>query len=77
MSQRWILFITEHSQVVKDKKIVHLSRDTKDDKFINTALVGNADFLISGDDDLLTLRDISPVKIITAIEFIKILKKVK
>jgi len=35
---------------------VRLCRDPKDDKFLNLALDGPADFIVSGDADLLTLH---------------------
>ena len=52
------------------------SRDAKDTKFLHAALAGVADFLVSGDNDLLILKDhaqIGNLKIVTAEEILAIL----
>jgi len=40
-------------------------RDPKDEIFIHLALGANADFLVSGDNDLLSMRGQAPVPIIS------------
>jgi len=50
------------------------SRDLKDDKILAAALSGEVNFLISGDEDLLSLNDdpnLGNLKILTAREFLK------
>jgi uncharacterized protein len=50
------------------------SRDPKDDKLLALALGGNADYLITGDNDLLVLDGnpaIENLRIITAAEFLQ------
>ena len=47
-----------------------LTRDPKDDYLIAYALVGGADFLVTGDADLLVLKQIDSLKIVTAREFL-------
>jgi uncharacterized protein len=50
------------------------SRDPKDDILLAHALGGNADYLISGDEDLLVLRDdpaIGQLRIMSAAEFLQ------
>lgn len=74
VAERWAIFITEHAQVVNDNAIVKLSRDADDDKFINAAITGKADYIISGDDDLLSLQGKSPVTIITPRAFLAVLR---
>ena len=54
-------------------EIPAISRDPDDDKFIACAIAGRADFLISGDQDLLTLERVGDVRIITARELLEIL----
>ena len=49
------------------------SRDPKDDYLIAYAVVGEADFLVTGDKDLLVLRQIGDVRIVTVQELISIL----
>jgi putative PIN family toxin of toxin-antitoxin system len=51
------------------------SRDPKDDQFLAVALGGNADYLVTGDDDLLSLRgasELGKLRIVTAREFVDI-----
>ncbi len=55
-------------------------RDPKDQIVIATALGGKADYLVTGDKDLLAVKtdpDLKSLKIVTAREFIKVLEKIK
>jgi uncharacterized protein len=47
------------------------SRDPDDDKFLACAVAAKADFIVSGDDDLLTLKRIGKCPIISLDEFLK------
>lgn len=47
------------------------SRDIDDDKFIATALAGNAEIIVSGDADLLVLETINNVRILQPADFHK------
>jgi len=52
------------------------SRDPKDDKLLSLALAGQADYLITGDKDLLILNrnpSLGKLKIITAKEFLNLI----
>lgn len=51
---------------------VSVSRDNDDTKFIETAVIGNADYIISGDKDLLTLGRYKSIKILKPSEFLKL-----
>lgn len=48
------------------KQTVELCRDTKDNPFLDVALAGQADCLITGDADLLVLKQIGNTQIMTA-----------
>jgi uncharacterized protein len=50
-----------------------LCRDEKDNFLLNLALDGQADYLITGDADLLILNPIEQLKILTYQDFIQIL----
>ncbi len=50
-----------------------VSRDSKDDYLFTYAVLEETDYLVSGDRDILALRDVSPVKIVTPAEFAAIL----
>ncbi len=49
---------------------VNVSRDQDDNKFIETALAGNCQYLVSGDRDLLDLRCYGRIQILTPAEFL-------
>ncbi len=50
--------------------IPRVTRDPKDDYLIAYALIGNANYLVTGDLDLLTLQQVGGVNIVTPREFI-------
>ena len=56
-------------QTVKSK--VSVCRDSKDDKFLSLALDGEADVLVTGDKDLLTLERFQKTEIITPRDFLE------
>lgn len=49
---------------------ITLCRDPKDNKFLEVALASNASFLITGDEDLLSLHHIGNIPIITPRNFL-------
>lgn len=49
-------------------------RDMKDDKVIACAVGGQADYVITGDNDLLILKAYQGIRIVTASEFLAIIK---
>ena len=51
---------------VSDLKIC---RDPDDDKFLNCAIDAKAIYIVSGDNDLLTLKNFEGIEIVTAREF--------
>ena len=51
---------------VSDLKVC---RDPDDDKFINCAIDAKAIYIVSGDNDLLTIKNFAGVEIVTAREF--------
>ena len=46
-------------------------RDAKDNMILEAVVYGNADFIITGDDDLLTLNPYRWIKILSPVAFIK------
>ncbi|MCL2041524.1 MAG: putative toxin-antitoxin system toxin component, PIN family [Bacteroidales bacterium] len=50
-------------------------RDSDDDKILECAVWGNVDFIISGDNDLLSLKEFQEIPIITASEYINKIEK--
>lgn len=52
-------------------------RDPKDNKFLELALTGNAEFLVTGDEDLLVLHPYQSVHILKSSEFLDSIEEQK
>ena len=59
------------------EEIPPVSRDPKDDYLLAYGLVGGADYLVTGDEDLLTLRDVEGLKIVSPREFVTLLESLE
>jgi hypothetical protein len=55
-------------------KLRAVEKDPDDDKYLVAALEGRAEYLVSGDSDLLALREYKGVNIVTAREFLRIIE---
>ena len=76
--KRLTKFIQSLSAVSTEIPLIHeaipqLTRDPKDDFLIAYAVLGQADYLISGDNDLLVLKEIQGLKIVDSGEFRKLI----
>lgn len=63
--------IIEKSVMVLPEREVSVCRDSDDDKFISCALQGKCLYIVSGDNDLLSLGRIQDVEIVTIAEFLR------
>lgn len=61
--------IDSYGEMIETKSDIHLSRDQKDDFLLVLAVDGNADYLITGDQDLLVLNKIGNINIIKMADF--------
>ncbi|MBN2392310.1 MAG: putative toxin-antitoxin system toxin component, PIN family [Anaerolineae bacterium] len=69
---RFVALIAALSEIVElPETIPPISRDPDDDRVIACAVVGRADVIISGDKDLLTLKQVGQVAVLTATEFLE------
>ena len=59
----------ERLQKFERKSDLKICRDPKDDKFINCAIDAKAIYIVSGDNDLLTIKNFEGIEIVTAREF--------
>lgn len=64
-----LLMLIESLEMIKPKIHVKISRDPDDDKFIECAKDADALYIVSGDKDLLVIKQYENIKIITAKEF--------
>jgi len=62
--------IVQNSQIVTVSTKLNICRDPKDNKFLELAQTVSADYLITGDKDLLDLRQFEATKILKPSEFI-------
>lgn len=68
-------FLYEGTLLVEDTfKISIIEKDPSDNKFINCAVEGEADYIVSGDSHLLSLKNYKSIKILDANSFFKILE---
>ncbi len=73
MIKEWVDLIVRNSMIVDPKeKIEAVKDDPKDNIFIETAVAGNVDYIVSQDNHLLKLKEFRGIKIITPEEFNKI-----
>lgn len=54
---------------------IEVCRDPKDNVFLECAKLAKADYVVSGDNDLLILKEFEGIKIIKSIDMIKLLEK--
>ena len=68
-----ILDILSEATLINPSHKVDICRDPHDNKFIECAITAGADYVVSGDEDLLVIKEYGKVKIVTADAFLKIL----
>ena len=62
------------NKVPVKNKIGKASRDKSDNKYIKCGIAANADYIISGDIHLLEIKKYNNIKIVTAKEYLEIVK---
>ena len=70
--QELVDILLTYSQLIEPTSKVEIVRDKKDNKIINCALDGRADYIVTGDKDLLELKEFKDTKIITAKQVLEI-----
>ena len=64
----------QFGELITVKSKVNICRDEKDNFLLNLSIDGKADYLITGDKDLLILKKIERTKILTIKEFLDIVE---
>ena len=69
-------FVAELARIAVSLETPNLdvSRDPDDNRFLEAAIAGDADFLVTGDRDLLTLEEHEGIAIVTPARFLAILE---
>ncbi|MCL6218910.1 putative toxin-antitoxin system toxin component, PIN family [Zunongwangia pacifica] len=64
-------YFDQFGELINVKSNIQICRDEKDNFLLNLSIDSNADYLISGDKDLLVLEKIEETKILTFADFIE------
>jgi len=67
--EKLIAKLRSNAELVDVHSVVEVCRDPKDNFLLALAKDGNADYLITGDDDLLVLETFKKTKIVTLTDF--------
>ena len=67
---RFMVSFLKVAEMVEISETITVCRDPKDDKLLELAISGKADFLVTGDKDLLVLNPFRGVEILTPREFL-------
>ncbi|BBC24220.1 putative toxin-antitoxin system toxin component, PIN family [Pseudanabaena sp. ABRG5-3] len=59
-------------EAIEITESINICRDHKDDKFLEVAVNGKADYLITGDHDLLVLHPFRDIQILTPADFLEL-----
>jgi putative PIN family toxin of toxin-antitoxin system len=69
--EQYLALIQGASEFVEVTEHIEACRDPDDDKFLELAISGNADVIISGDDDLKVLHPFQAIPILSPDEFLE------
>jgi len=58
-------------KIIFPKSKVKVCRDPNDDKFIDCAIDGKCKYIVSGDKDLLDIKNFENIEILTVRDFLK------
>jgi uncharacterized protein len=67
----WLHELLAAAELVTITERITACRDPKDDKFLELAVNGHADLIVSGDADLLTLNPFQGIPIVTPADFVQ------
>jgi putative PIN family toxin of toxin-antitoxin system len=70
-AQAWIVKLLANAELVPISERVVACRDPTDDKFLELAVNGNADFLLTGDADLIELNPFRGIPIVAPATFVQ------
>jgi putative PIN family toxin of toxin-antitoxin system len=67
---RFLVALLKESELVDITEVVTNCRDAKDNKLLELAVSGKADFIVSGDEDLLILNPFRGIPVLAPREFL-------
>lgn len=75
LAARWKTFIFDHCELVDPVHSFKECRDPDDLMFVECALSAGADFIVSGDSDLLDIEHLPGARVLTPAQFARLLKQ--
>lgn len=69
---QFLAILRREVDIVRSDESIDTVRDPDDDKFLEVALAGGADYVVSGDRDLFDLGSYGGIEIVTPDEFLEI-----
>jgi uncharacterized protein len=69
--REWLGELLAAAELVAIAEEIAVCRDPKDDKFLELAVNGHADLIVTGDDDLLALNPFREIPIVTPAAFLQ------
>jgi uncharacterized protein len=72
--EKFLEILYDNSTCINIKRKFEICRDSKDNMFLDVAFASNADYIITGDKDLLSLNSFQFTKIILPSKFLEIIK---
>jgi putative PIN family toxin of toxin-antitoxin system len=71
LAEEWLTYISTFGQLVSSPgSITGICRDPKDDKFLEAAVSANADYIVTGDKDLLSIKLFRGIEVVSPAEFL-------
>jgi uncharacterized protein len=67
----WLKALLETAELVNIAERIRACRDPTDDKFLELAVNGHADFIVTGDADLLVLNPFREIPIVSPLNFVQ------
>jgi putative PIN family toxin of toxin-antitoxin system len=68
---RTAIYLTDLAEVVTPSKKIRVLKDDPDNRILECAMAGNADCIVTGDKDMLSLKKYQDVKIISLSDYLK------
>lgn len=67
---QYVAILRQEADIIRPDESITVVRDSDDDKFLEVALAGDADYVVSGDRDLLDLGSYRGTDIVAPHEFV-------
>lgn len=67
--------VIRRGELVQPGRIITICRDPKDNKFLELAIAGKADVIVTGDEDLVVLDPFEGIPVIQPSEFLLLVRQ--